>query len=161
VLRIADVTARYIDPVSEELVSAYEAERENWLGNLSVARAGRVRALLAGERVDVDGSETILRYRLRQHHAGVVCWADKAKGDAGALVRMEQATVELARSAGCAGRPLFLPQDELSAWAWLPLGGQDALPVPQAGQPPPPDEAGIRFALGAAGAAAGPDVRLD
>src|SRR5215471_6142252 len=32
-LRIADITARYIDRVSEELVSAYEAERENWLGN--------------------------------------------------------------------------------------------------------------------------------
>lgn len=30
-LRIADVLATYIDRVSEELVSAYEAGKENWL----------------------------------------------------------------------------------------------------------------------------------
>jgi PucR C-terminal helix-turn-helix domain/GGDEF-like domain len=151
-LRIADITARYIDRVSEEVVSAYEAEKENWLRNLSATRAARVRALLAGERVDVEASEAILRYRLRQHHVGVVCWADEAEGEAGTLARMEQATVELARSAGCAGRPLFLPQDELSARAWLPLGGRDVLPILAAGRRPHPDEAGIRFALGAAGA---------
>ena len=151
-LRIADITARYIDRVSEEVVSAYEAERENWLRNLSAARAARVRALLAGERLDVGASEAILRYRLRQHHVGVVCWADEPEGEAGVLARMEQATAELARTAGCAGRPLFLPQDELSAWAWLPLGRRDALVVPAAGRLPPPAEAGIRFALGTPGA---------
>ena len=151
-LRIADITARYIDRVSEEVVAAYEAERENWLRNLSAARAARVRALLAGERVDVGASEAILRYRLRQHHVGVVCWADEPEGEAGVLARMEQATVELALSAGCAGRPLFLPQDELSAWAWLPLGRRDALAVPVAGRRPVPAETGIRFALGAEGA---------
>ena len=34
-LRIAETTAAYIDQVSEELVTAYEAEKENWLRNLS------------------------------------------------------------------------------------------------------------------------------
>jgi len=153
-LRIADITARYIDQVSEEVVSSYEDEKENWLRNLSAARAARVRALLASERIDVDGSEAVLRYRLRQHHVGVVCWADEAEGETGALARMEQVTLELARSTGCAGRPLFLPQDELTAWAWLPLGGRDAFPVPEAGRHLPRDEPGIRFALGAAGAGA-------
>jgi hypothetical protein len=88
-LRIADITARYIDQVSEEVVSAYEDEKENWLRNLSATRAARVRALLAGERVDVEASEAILRYRLRQHHVGVVCWADEAEGEASTLTRME------------------------------------------------------------------------
>ena len=77
-LRIADITSAYIDKVSEELLSAYEAEKEGWLRNLSVARAARVQALLRGERVDVVSSEAILGYRLRQHHVGVVCWSDKA-----------------------------------------------------------------------------------
>src|SRR5216683_7823328 len=45
-LRIAAITADYIDRVSEEVVSAYESEKENWLRNQSVARAARVRALL-------------------------------------------------------------------------------------------------------------------
>jgi hypothetical protein len=150
-LRIADVTATYIDRVSEELVSAYEAEKENWLRNLSAARAARVRALLSGGRIDLDSSEAILGYRLRQHHVGVVCWAGEAEADGGALARLEQATVEVARHAGCEGRPIFLPQDETSAWAWLPLGALDTFPAQAAGARAAGAAAGIRFALGAPG----------
>jgi len=150
-LRIADATASYIDRVSEELVSAYEAEKENWLRNLSAARAARVRALLSGERADVDSAEPILGYRLRQHHAGVVCWTREAGTGASALARLEQATVEVARHTGCEGRPLFLPQDETSAWAWLPLGARDTFPAEAAGTCAAAAAAGIRFALGAPG----------
>jgi hypothetical protein len=57
----------YIDQVSEELVSAYELEKEKWLRNQSAARAARVRALLRSEQPDVASSEAILGYRLRQH----------------------------------------------------------------------------------------------
>ena len=146
-LRIAEITSAYIDKVSEELLSAYEAEKEGWLRNRGVARAARVQALLRGERVDVASSEAILGYRLRQYHVGVVCWADKAPPGGGVLGELEKAAVELARQAGLEGRPVFLPQDESSAWAWLPLGSQDAFPgVSAAGA-----EAGIRFALGSAG----------
>ena len=150
-LRIAEVTATYIDRVSEEVVSAYEAEKENWLRNLSAARAARVRALLSGERVDADSSETILGYRLRQHHVGVVCWAAEWEADGSSLARLEQATVEVARHAGCEGRPIFLPQDETSAWAWLPLGARDTFPLQAASACATEAAAGIRFALGAPG----------
>jgi len=151
-LRIAAVTARYIDRVSEELVSAYEAEKENWLRNLSAARAARVRALLSGERTDLESSEAILGYRLRQHHVGVVCWAGDAEAGGGALARLERATIELGRRAGGGGRPLFLPQDEASAWAWLPLGARDTFSLPAAGTCAAEAADGIRFALGAPGA---------
>jgi hypothetical protein len=77
-LRIADITSGYIDRISEELVSSYEAEKENWLRNLSASRAARVRALLAGERVDLTASEAVLGCRLRQHHVGLVCWSGEA-----------------------------------------------------------------------------------
>jgi DNA-binding PucR family transcriptional regulator len=150
-LLIADITSAYIDKVSEELLSAYEGEKENWLRNLSVSRAARVQALLRGERIDVDSSEAILGYRLRQHHLGVVCWVDKSTPGGSALGGLEQATVEMARQAGLEGRPLFLPRDEASAWAWLPLGTRDAIPVLaiRAGA----DEAGpgVRLALGVPG----------
>jgi hypothetical protein len=59
-LRMASVTAAYIDRVPEQLVLAYEAERENWLRNLSAARVARVQALLRSERVDLDSSERSL-----------------------------------------------------------------------------------------------------
>jgi DNA-binding PucR family transcriptional regulator len=146
-LRIADITSAYIDKVSEELLSFYEAEKEGWLRNRSVARAARVQSLLRGERVDVVSSEAILGYRLRQHHVGVVCWSDRATSGGGALGGLEQATAEMARQAGLEGKPIFLPQDESSAWAWLPLGPKTAFPgVCAVGA-----ESGIRFALGSAG----------
>ena len=149
-LRIAEITSAYIDKVSEELLSAYEAEKEGWLRNLSVARAARVQALLRGERVDVVSSEAILGYRLRQYHVGVVCWSDKATSGGGALGGLEQATAEMARQAGLEGRPIFLPQDESSAWAWLPLGAKDAFPLRRSVFAPGAGS-GIRFALGSAG----------
>ncbi len=131
-LRIARILASYIDQVSEELVSAYESEKENWLRNQSVARAARVRALLKGEQVDVNSSEAILGYRLRQHHLGVVTWITEASAGGDALGLLERATAEAAAEAHCDGRPMFVPQDEFSAWAWMPLGARRDItpPVP-------------------------------
>jgi DNA-binding PucR family transcriptional regulator len=151
-LRIGEVTAAYIDRVSEELVSAYEAEKENWLRNLGAARAGRVRTLLQGDPVDVDAAEAILGYRLRQHHVGVVCWVGEVEAGGRALTRLEHATAEVARRAGCESRPIFLPQDERSAWAWLPLGAKDSFAVPAGRGGRAGAEPGIRFAFGAPGA---------
>jgi DNA-binding PucR family transcriptional regulator len=150
-LRIAAITSAYVDKVSEELLSAYEAEKEGWLRNRGVARTARVHALLRGERVDMASSEAILGYRLRQYHVGVVCWTDNATSGGGALGELEQATAELARRAGLEGRPVFLPQDESSAWAWLPLGSADAFPVQAVSLSALGAGSGIRFALGVAG----------
>jgi hypothetical protein len=153
-LRIAQIIATYIDRVSEEIVAIYAAEQGLWLRNLSVARTARARAVLRGERVDIDTSEAILGYRLRQHHVGVVCWVDRAgaQGSAeaggGVLARLEHATTEVCELVGGEGRPLFLPQDESSAWAWLPLGVREVATLttePAAGAD------GVRFALGAVG----------
>jgi DNA-binding PucR family transcriptional regulator len=141
-MRIAGVTASYIDKVSEELVTAHELERENWLRNLSVARAARVRALIRDEQVDVASSEAVLGYRLRQHHLGVVAWVTDAPAGGDVLGRLERAIAEMAAEAHCDGRPMFVPQDESSAWAWLPLGGRSDIALPGA----PGEE--IRFAVG-------------
>jgi DNA-binding PucR family transcriptional regulator len=142
-MRIAGVTASYIDKVSEELVTAHELERENWLRNLSVARAARVRALLRDEQVDVASSEAVLGYRLRQHHLGVVAWVTGAPAGGDVLGRLERAIAEMAAEAHCDGRPMFVPQDESSAWAWLPLGGRSDVALPGA-----PGGEEIRFAVG-------------
>ncbi|HEV8173705.1 MAG TPA: helix-turn-helix domain-containing protein [Actinoplanes sp.] len=148
-LLIAGITGTYIDQVSEEIVFVYEAEKGNWLRNRSVAQASRVRALLSGERVDLGSAEAALGYRLQQRHVGVVCWAGGAGSDGGALARLEHATGEVARWAECAGRPIFLPQDESTAWAWLPLGARDGFAVPAAHVGGA--DTGIRFAFGAVG----------
>jgi len=147
-LRIAGILASYIDQVSEEVVSAYEAEKENWLRNQSVARAARVRALLKGEQVDVNSAEAILGYRLRQYHLGVVTWITVASTGGDALGLLERATAEAAAEAHCVGRPMFVPQDEFSAWAWMPLGARRDITPPGMSVKSGTGDDRIRFALG-------------
>jgi len=123
-MHIAGTLNSYIDGVSEEVVSAYEAEKEKWLRNRSAARAARIRTLLQNEQPDVDSTEAILGYRLRQHHLGVVAWITGGSAGGDALGMLERAAGEVAVQARCDGRLMFVPQDESSAWAWLPLGGR-------------------------------------
>jgi DNA-binding PucR family transcriptional regulator len=150
-LQITRTTNAYIDLVSEEIVSAYEAEKENWLRNQSVARAARVRTLLRNEQIDVAASEAVLGYRLRQHHVGVVAWIAEATGGGDALAALERVTGEVAVEAGCDGRPMFVPQDEFGAWAWLPLGSRRDF-VPPAHLDLNADGGhGVRFAFGEPG----------
>jgi hypothetical protein len=145
-LSMSGIVAGYIDQASEKMVAAYTRERENWLRNRSEARAARVRDLLSGERADVRAAEGTLGYRLRQYHAGVVCWTGGAAGTADEITRLERAISRVAAQAGCSGDPLFLPRDESSAWAWLPLGIRDRFdfaPASTAGV-----DADVRFAFG-------------
>ena len=147
-VRIAGILAAYIDQISEEVVSAYEAERENWLRNQSVARAARVRALLRNEQVDVKSSEAILGYRLREHHIGVVAWITEASAGGDALGLLERAIAEMAAEARCDGRPLFVPRDEFCAWAWLPLGARPNTGLAGLGVKTASGADRVRFALG-------------
>jgi hypothetical protein len=41
------------------------------------------------------------------------------------ITRLEHAISHVAGKAACSGDPVFLPRDESSAWAWLPLGIRD------------------------------------
>jgi hypothetical protein len=124
-LNMTEIVAGYVDQTSEEIVAAYTQERENWLRNRSTVRAARIRDLLSAARVDVRAVEATLGYRLRQYHLGVVCWADDVVAGVDNITRLERAVSQVAGQAGCHGDPVFLPRDEWSAWAWLPLGMRD------------------------------------
>jgi DNA-binding PucR family transcriptional regulator len=124
-LTMSRIVAAYIDQISEQMVTAYAEERENWLRNRSAARAARIRDLLSGERVDASAAEATLGYRLRQFHVGLVCWVGDAASTADEITRLERATSHVASRAALEADPLFLPRDESSAWAWLPLGIRD------------------------------------
>ena len=113
-----------------------------------MARAARVRALLRNEPVDVDSSEVILGYRLRQRHLGMVTWITGTAAGGDSIGRLEHATTEMAAGAHCDGRPMFIPQDEFSAWAWLPLGIQRDVAVPAVSVRSVPGADTIRFAFG-------------
>ena len=124
-LTMSRIVAGYVDQTSEEIVAAYTREREHWLRNRSAARAARIRDLLSGERVNVSATEATLGYRLRQYHVGLVCWAGDATAAVDNITRLEHAISHVAVKVAGSGDPVFLPRDESSAWAWLPLGIRD------------------------------------
>ena len=131
-LSMSKIVAGYVDQTSEEIVAAYTRERENWLRNSSAARAARIRDLLSGERINVSATEATLGYRLRQYHVGLVCWAGDATAAVDNITRLEHAISQVAGKAACSGEPVFLPRDESSAWAWLPLGIRDTFDAAEA-----------------------------
>jgi PucR C-terminal helix-turn-helix domain/GGDEF-like domain len=145
-LGMSEVVAGYVDQTSEEIVAAYTTERENWLRNRSAARAARIRDLLSGRRVNVSATEATLGYRLRQYHLGLVCWTADATAGTDHVTRLEHAISHVAEKAGCAGEPVFLPRDECSAWAWLPLGIRDTFDAAAASTAGAEDD--IHFAFG-------------
>ncbi len=152
-LAMSTIVAGYVDQTSEEIVAAYTQERENWLRNRSAARAARIRDLLSGQRINVSATEATLGYRLRQYHVGLVCWTGDATAAVSEITRLEHAISSVAGKAGCSSEPVFLPRDEASAWAWLPLGIRDTFDAAGASAGADPD---IHFAFGdAAKGAAG------
>ena len=96
----------------------------------------------------MDSSEAILGYRLKQRHLGVVTWMAGAAAGGDSIGRLEHATAEMAAGARCDGRPMFIPQDEFSAWAWLPLGVRRDIAVPAPSIKSVPGSEPIRFAVG-------------
>jgi PucR C-terminal helix-turn-helix domain/GGDEF-like domain len=147
-LCMSKIVAGYVDQTSEEIVAAYTRERENWLRNRSAARAARIRDLLSGRRINMSATEATLGYRLRQYHVGLVCWAGEATAAADSITLLEHAVSRVATQAACPGDPAFLPRDECSAWAWLPLGIRDTFVAPTAITAGA--DTGIHFAFGSA-----------
>ena len=131
-LSMSKIVAGYVDQTSEEIVAAYTREREDWLRNRSAARAARIRDLLSGRRINVSATEATLGYRLRQYHVGLVCWTGDATAAVDDITRLEHAISHVAGKADCTADPVFLPRDESSAWAWLPLGIRDTFDAAEA-----------------------------
>jgi DNA-binding PucR family transcriptional regulator len=145
-LGMSHAVAGYVDQTSEEIVAAYTRERENWLRNRSATRAARIRDLLSGQRINVSATEAALGYRLYQYHVGLVCWTGDATGAVDDITRLEHAVGHVAEKLACSGEPVFLPRDESSAWAWLPLGIRDTFDA--AGASTAGVEGDIHFAFG-------------
>lgn len=115
---LTQTSFEYVDAVSEDVIGAYQSERERWLANRSAVQRETVEALLRDERLDVAAAEASLGYRLRQHHLGLVLWTAPGAGDLAAVER----TVGLIADRVGAGHPLFVPRDRETAWAWVPIG---------------------------------------
>jgi len=56
---------------------------------------------------------------------GVVCWTSDEAIAVDNITRLERAISHVAARTASGADPVFLPRDESSAWAWLPLGIRD------------------------------------
>ena len=148
-LHIVSVTSGYVDRITEHVVTAYAEERDVWQRNRSATRVARVQELLAGRQLDVDGTERLLGYRLRLHHLGAVLWTENSSADNNQMACLERAATELAGFLECRSRPLFVPRDEVSAWAWLPVSSPEKVDSAAINQQVKSWQRPIRVALGA------------
>ncbi|MFG2951571.1 PucR family transcriptional regulator [Streptomyces adustus] len=122
--RVLALSFDCIDRVTEQVIDVYQRERDCRLPNECAGRTARVRDILAAREVDVDGAESALGYRLRQHHLGLVAWLPTPH-DRAEVARLDRFTSSLGELLDCPARPLFVGQGPGAAWAWLPLGARD------------------------------------
>jgi DNA-binding PucR family transcriptional regulator len=118
-MRGVEEVSDYIDQIVGQLLPVYEQERVGWLRDRRALLAGHVRMILDGERVDLDRLQTVIGYRLRGKHVGLVLWVDEADGEVDALRALADLVDGAARLVGSSDRPLFVPCDDTTAWAWL------------------------------------------
>lgn len=114
-------TFAFIDRVTQQVVSAYQEERDRWLLNRSAVRAARVRELLKGDGPEVDTVETALGYRLRGIHLAMIVWHAVEPAQGNALGSLESVTTAIGDGLPTTGLPLLVPADERCAWVWFPL----------------------------------------
>jgi hypothetical protein len=66
----------WIDALERQLIEPYMAERERWIRGSAAMRAEQVRAVLAGQRVDVAEVSARLGYELRRSHLAYLVYGD-------------------------------------------------------------------------------------
>jgi hypothetical protein len=118
--RMTTVTFRYIDWISQQVVVAYEQERDRWLENRNSVRAVRVREVLYTSDVDLDAI-TAIRYPMRRVHLGLVLWLPEDTGGGDELAALERFLRELTESLATQDSSLFVAADRVSGWGWIPL----------------------------------------
>jgi DNA-binding PucR family transcriptional regulator len=127
-IELAATTFNYIDRISEQVVVAYQTERDRWLRNRGAVRSARVMSLLAGGEVNIGEAEKSLAYPLRRTHRGVVVWVEANSEALDRLSRLERVVGRIGEHYGCERAPLVIAPDDSTVWAWLPVQSKPAPP---------------------------------
>jgi hypothetical protein len=116
---LVNITAMYVDRISEQVTLAYEIERERWVQDRGVMRNHWVTHLLTAANPDVTHAETALDYRIGATHLGVEAWIDRPV-DSGDMVNLfTAATSRLQQALGASARFLAVPTDERDMQVWF------------------------------------------
>ncbi|MDR3660819.1 MAG: helix-turn-helix domain-containing protein [Mycobacterium sp.] len=107
---------RYIDRISSLVAAEYVAELDRRQNQARAERADVVRALLAGERVDIPRAERVLSHRLTGQQIGFVCWVDDGGVDLEGFAR------RIGRFLG-SGHALAVADGPHAVWGWVSITG--------------------------------------
>lgn len=116
----------YIDRISSQVALEYVAELDRRAHQARAARTDTVRALIAGDRVDLQRAERTLSHRLTGWQIGFVCWTDRDDVD------LAPVGAAVASHLG-GGSPLLVPDGARALWGWLDTARPRDLTTPALG----------------------------
>ncbi|HEX4248316.1 MAG TPA: helix-turn-helix domain-containing protein [Pseudonocardia sp.] len=118
---LSSVAFGYVDLVAEEVVAAYQAERDDWVRQRNAARLAKLTSVLEARTGDVGDAETALGYELAHAgHLAAVLWYEVDGG--GGLTALERRMPDLAAAVGAVRAPLVVAPDAATLWVWFPVG---------------------------------------
>lgn len=110
----------YVDRISSEVADEYVAELDRLQNRVRAARTDAVRALVAGDEIDLGRAERTLSHRLTGWQTAFVCWTDRDDADlarVGAAVGAHLGSVH----------PLLVPDGVQALWGWVATIGPTAV----------------------------------
>jgi DNA-binding PucR family transcriptional regulator len=125
---LIDRSADFVDKVCEQVGRAYDAERDQWMGDRGGIRQQWVAELLSGRAVDVRGAESALTYRLAGTHVAIQMWAPADAAGVDARAGFEEVRRQLSAHFSPVAHPLLVPRDEREMHAWFPVRETFVLP---------------------------------
>jgi DNA-binding PucR family transcriptional regulator len=111
----------FVDLVAEEVVAAYQAERDDWMRQRNAARLAKINSVLEARSGELGDAETALGYELaRSGHLAAVFWCEV--DGASRLTALERRLPRLAAAVGAVRTPLVIAPDAATLWVWFPVG---------------------------------------
>jgi DNA-binding PucR family transcriptional regulator len=108
--------SRYMEDSLDRAIAVYQRERDRRVRGAQARRDETIKALLAGEDLDVEAASRWLGHDLRRYHTAFALWDTGTALDP--LDRLESLAREVAASLG-AGRALMTPSGSHGLWMWL------------------------------------------
>lgn len=119
-MALTAVAFNIVDLISEQVVAAYQAERDDWMRQRNAVRLARINALLASRTPDAGDTETALGYGLDGHHLAVVFWCGPDVDESHRLNTLERLVPRVAAAIGNPRPALVVAPDAATLWAWFP-----------------------------------------
>lgn len=113
--RVCELMLSVVDELTADMAREFGRVQQAWLASATAARMEVVQSILHGDPVPLDRAGHVLGYDLTRQHLAVVAWADDPTPAWSG--RLEEAAVDLLRTAGCTST-LVVPVGDRRVWAW-------------------------------------------